>query len=320
MKFVIVGAGALGSIVAAHLARAGTPVTLVARGRRADHIEAHGVRLTGLADFTAKVPVIRPGEREIDADVVIVCVKTYDTEAALAPLRLCGQPVALSLQNGVLKNEELAQHFGADRVLGAAANVSGELLADGNTHFTMNQRLPIGEPSGPRSDRVDAIAGTLKDAGIAAEAVENIATVEWTKYATFVPLFAAALLTRLETWRNLSDPQASVAIARLMREMAALAVASGVPVEDQGGFPVASIAAAPIEQATATIRGFGAGMRQRAPQHRVSALQDLLRGGRLEVDAILGHAVRLGARLGVPVPTIETCHQFCAVLDRTTQE
>jgi 2-dehydropantoate 2-reductase len=152
MKFVIVGAGALGSIVAAHLARAGTPVALVARGRRADHIEAHGVRLTGLADFTAQVPVIRPGEREIDADVAILCVKTYDTEAALAPLRFTGRPVALSLQNGVLKNEELAQRFGADRVLGAAASVSGELLADGSTSFTMNQRLPVGAgpPSAPR--------------------------------------------------------------------------------------------------------------------------------------------------------------------------
>ena len=61
-------------------------------------------------------------------------------------------------------------------------------------------------------------------------------------------------------------------------------------------------------------------MKARAPQHRVSALQDLLRGGRLEVDAILGHAVRLGQRLGVPVPTIETCHQFCAVLDGLREE
>jgi ketopantoate reductase len=51
----------------------------------------------------------------------------------------------------------------------------------------------------------------------------------------------------------------------------------------------------------------------------VSALQDLLRGGRLEVDAILGYAVALGHRLGVPVPTIETCHQFCAVLNRAQE-
>ncbi len=319
MRFVIVGAGALGSIIAAHLARAGTPVTLVARGRRAEQIEAQGVRITGLADFTVPVPVLRPDAPSIPGDVVLLCVKTYDTAAALAPLRFVDQPVALSLQNGVLKNEELAQRFGADQVLGAAASVSGELLADGSTHFTMNQRLPVGELSGARSERVDAIAGALKTAGIAAEAVDNIATVEWTKYAGFVPLFSAALLTRQETWRNLASPEASVAIAQLVREMVALATASGVPVEDQGGFPVASIAAAAPAEAAAMIQRFGDGMKRRAPQHRVSALQDLLRGGRLEVDAILGHAVRLGERLGVPVPTIRTCHQFCTVLDTSRE-
>lgn len=314
MKFVIVGAGALGSILAAHLARAGTPVALVARGRRADQIEADGVRLTGIAEFSAQVPVIRPGGTPIDGDVVVLCVKTFDTETALAPLRFSGSPVALSLQNGVLKNEELARHFGAGQVLGAAASISGELLADGATRFTMNERLPIGEPGGPRSPRVEAVASALKDAGIAAVAVDGIDTVEWTKYTAFVPMFAAALLMRQETWRNLADPQSSIAIARLMRETAALAAASGVQLDDQGGLPVASIAAAPPEEGAAIVRKVGEAMRVRAPQHRVSALQDLLRGGRVEVDAILGHAVRLGRHLNVHTPTIETCYQFCAAL------
>ena len=249
MKFVIVGAGALGSIVAAHLARAGTPVSLVARGRRADHVEAHGVQLAGLAEFTVPVPVIRPGEGPIDGDVVILCVKAYDTEAALAPLRFTGRPVALSLQNGVLKNEDLARHFGADKVLGAAASVSGELLADGTTRFTMNERLPIGEPSGPRSPARRRHRRGAEVRGHRGGAVDNIRTVEWTKYTGFLPLFSAALLTRQATWRNLADPHASAAIARLMREMVALATASGVAVEDQGGFPVASIAAAPPAEA-----------------------------------------------------------------------
>ncbi|HHY51598.1 MAG TPA: hypothetical protein GYA10_17840, partial [Alphaproteobacteria bacterium] len=91
-------------------------------------------------------------------------------------------------------------------------------------------------------------------------------------------------------------------------------------VEDKGGLPVASIAAAPPEEAAAIVRRFGAAMQTRAPQHRVSALQDLLRGGRLEVDEILGHAARLGRRLGVPVPAIETCHQLASVLSGIPRE
>lgn len=320
MRFVIVGAGALGSIVAAHLARAGTPVALVARGRRADQIEAQGVPLIGLAEFSVQVPVIRPGTQEIDGDVMILCTKAYDTDEALAPLKFKAPPIALSLQNGVLKNDDLARFYGAGQVLGAAASVAGELLPDGTTRFTMNDRLPIGEPAGGVSARVREIVDALKTAGIAAEAAEDIASVEWSKYAGFLPLMAAGVLTRQFTWRNLSDPGVSQVVARLMREVVALATASGVAVEDKGGLPVASIASAPADSAAAIIRKFGAGMEKRAPQHRVSALQDLLRGGRLEVDAILGHASRLGARLAVPVPTIDTCHQLCTVLATPSKE
>lgn len=319
MKFLIVGAGALGSILAGHLARAGTPVALLARGRRADHIDAHGVALTGIAEFTERVPVVRPGEAT-DADVLILCTKAYDTASALEGVNVAKAPVALSLQNGVLKNDELIARYGAGNVLGATASISGELLEDGRTRFTMNQQLPIGELAGGSSQRVADIVGTLKGAGIAADVSENIRSVEWTKYAGFLPMMAPALLTRQYTWRNLSDPDASVAIARLIREVCALAAASGVAILDQKGLPLATIAAATPDEGARLVREFGAGFEKRAPLHRVSALQDLLRGGRLEVDAILGHAVELGRRLGVPVPTIETCHQFCAVLNRARPE
>lgn len=315
MKFLIVGAGALGSILAAHLVRAGTPAALLARGRRADHVEAHGVTITGLAEFTARVPVVRPGEAT-EADVLVLCTKAYDTAQALDGVKLARPPVALSLQNGVLKNDELVARYGAGQVLGATASISGELLDDGRTRFTMNQQLPVGELAGGVSQRVADIVAALKGAGIAAEASEAIRSVEWTKYASFVPMFAPALLTRQYTWRNLTDPDTSLAIARLIRETCALAAASGVPILDQKGLPLTTIAASSPEDGARLVRAFGEAFGKRAPLHRVSALQDLLRGGRLEVDAILGYAVELGRRLGVPVPTIETCQQLCAVLNR----
>lgn len=320
MKFAIIGAGALGSILAAHLARAGTPVTLVARGRRADQVEADGVRLTGLADFTVPVPVARAGGGPIEADVVVNCVKTYDTDEALAPLRFTGRPFALSLQNGVRKNEALARYVGADRVLGATASISGELLADGAVRFTANTRLPLGDPAGgpagpgPHGPIADEAAGLLKAAGLAAEAVDDITAVEWTKYASFIALFSTALLTRQYTWQSLSNEAGARAVARLLREAVALASAVGVPIDDRGPLPAASVAAATPAAGVALVLATGQAWQGRAPQHRVSALQDLLRGGRLEVDAILGHAVRLGREHGVAVPTIETCHELCSVL------
>ncbi|HMN81770.1 MAG TPA: ketopantoate reductase family protein [Burkholderiaceae bacterium] len=314
MHFLIVGAGALGSILAAHLVRRGHPVNLVARGRRAEQVAADGIALTGLAGFTVSVPVVRPGEPMGAPDVVINCVKTYDTGPALAGLNFANRPVALSLQNGIVKNEALAERFGDDHWLGATASVSGELKADGRVLFTANDRLPIGEPRGGRSPRVAAIVAALRESGIAADESDDITATEWTKYAMFVAMMSAALLTRQHSWRPLSDPHGSQAVARLIREVGLLAAARGIRLLDRGALPIATIAAATPDEGARHVRAFGHTLSERAPEHRVSTLQDLLRGGRLEVEEILGHAVALARRHAVAVPTIETCYQFCAVL------
>lgn len=314
MKIVIVGAGALGSIVAALLGRTGVSVSVVARGSRADLIEARGLTLTGLADVAQRVGVIRPGPAPVDADVVMLCTKTFDTRQALAGVRFRQPPAALSLQNGVRKNELLAETFGGRQVLGAAATVSGELLEDGRVRFTLNNSLLVGELDGAMSGRLTQLVALLQTAGLAAEAVDNIRSVEWTKYAGFLPLMAVSLLTRLPTGRALSDARSARIAGQLIREVAGLAAASGVRLEGGGALPVASIAASAPGDATETVLKFGRHMQQIAPEHRVSALQDLMRGSRLEVDDILGHGVELGQRLGVPVPTMEVCYGLCAAL------
>ena len=79
MKIVILGAGALGSIIGGHLARAGEEVTLIARGLRAVYVQQHGITLTGLADFTVSVAVTTEPQAVREADVLVVAVKTYDT-------------------------------------------------------------------------------------------------------------------------------------------------------------------------------------------------------------------------------------------------
>jgi glycerol-3-phosphate dehydrogenase len=74
MKFVILGAGALGTVLSAHLARAGEDVTLIARGQRAAYLQEHGATLTGLVDFTVPVPVVTDPSQIHDADVLVVTV------------------------------------------------------------------------------------------------------------------------------------------------------------------------------------------------------------------------------------------------------
>src|SRR5262247_4233042 len=87
VKIVILGAGALGTVLGAHFARAGEDVTLIARGQRAAYLQAHGATITGLVDFTVPVRVITDPQQVHNADVLIVTVKTYDMASALRSIK-----------------------------------------------------------------------------------------------------------------------------------------------------------------------------------------------------------------------------------------
>lgn len=128
MHFVIVGAGALGSIYAAYLARDGHQVSLIARGERAAALARHGIVVVGTDAFTARCDIVTQPETLRQADVAIVAIKTYDTEQALAPLRNLKLTTAFSVQNGVLKNKLLADAFGQQATLGAICMIGGDVL------------------------------------------------------------------------------------------------------------------------------------------------------------------------------------------------
>ena len=318
MKVVILGAGALGSIIGAHLARAGEEVTIIARGPRAAYLQRHGVTLTGLADFTVPVAVTTRPQTVREADVLVVAVKTYDTEEALKSVRHLDVGGALSIQNGVLKDEQLADTFGRDRTLGAAAFVSGAVMPDGPVRFTVNEYLVVGELPAGVSPRVQAFVAALVKAGIRAEAVPNVQGIEWSKFALFLSWMAPAVLTRLETHKFQSHPDAATVIAQLIRETGLLAGTLGVEFEDREPLPMRTLFGLPRAEAVQRIRDFGKVMEARAPAHKISTLQDLERGGRLEVEETLGYAVRKGAELGVPLPTMDTCYGLVAAINGST--
>jgi 2-dehydropantoate 2-reductase len=118
VKIVILGAGAVGSIIGAHLAREGEDVVFIARGERGKFIREHGIKVTGLADFTVPVNVTDNLNEVEQADVLLVAVKTYDMEEALKSVSHLEVGSVLSVQNGVFKNEQLAQYFGQERPWG----------------------------------------------------------------------------------------------------------------------------------------------------------------------------------------------------------
>jgi len=314
--FAILGAGAMGSIVGAHLARAGHRVAMLARGARADALERHGLTIRGLAEFITRVHTLRNPAALTSARVLIVATKTPGTAESLAALKDAELGVALSIQNGPLKNELLSQAFGAPRVLGALADTSGELLPGGEVLFTRNVNIMIGELDGSESARARDLAHTIDASGVRAAATREIVSLEWSKFCGWVGLMALSVTTRAETWKYLSDPDAALVLVRLVRDVGALAKALGIRLSDQAILPAASLCALPESAAVELIVGKGREYRASAPQHRMSSLQDLLAGRPLEVNETLGYALERAVQLRLTLPMLECFRHLVAGIDR----
>lgn len=317
-QFAILGAGAIGSIIGAHLARAGHSVVMLARGRRGEHVEREGLRITGLADFTVRTPTIVDPSRFAGAETLIVATKTIGTGEALDALRSAPIDVAFSIQNGLWKNDQLVRSFGRERVLGSLANTSGELMPSGEVLFTRNVNIFVGELDGGDSERARAIATAIEASGVRSTAVPNILEREWTKFVGWTGLMAMSVVTRASTGAYLSDPDCAALLVRLAREMHSLAKVSGIELTDQISLlPIQAIIHSPDNEAIAAVIRAGQEFSRVAPGHNMSALQDLNAGRPLEVEETLGDAVRRAQTLGLSLPMLETCYRLVAAIDRT---
>jgi len=315
-QFAIVGAGAIGSVLAAHLARAGHDVVVLARGKRAAHIERAGLQIRGLAELSQRVRVLTEPARLEAADTLILATKTYATATALASLRGARIGQAFSIQNGLQKNAQLAETWGRECVLGALADTSGELLGSGEVLFTRNEQLLIGELSGAGSTRTSELARTMDSAGVRTSAVDNIQELEWSKFAAWTGLMVLSITTRAPTWQYLVDADSARVLARLVREIGALAAAYGISLSDRAPLPVATIVAGSEDAAVDAIRAAGERFKARAPAHRMSSLQDLEAGRPIEVEETLGYAVRLAQQTNVSLPLLAAFYGLVAAADR----
>jgi 2-dehydropantoate 2-reductase len=320
MNIVILGAGALGTVLGAHLAKAGEDVTLLARGNRAAYLREHGATITGLADFTVPVTVVTDPQQVREADVLIVTVKTYDMGAALSSVKHIRVGSILSIQNGAVKNEQLAHTFGWEKVLGAMAGFSAAVLLDGAVRFTFNGGFYVGELPEGTSERVQTFANILESAGIQSHESPSIQSVEWSKYVIFICLMAPAVLTRLATYRFLQDPHTASLTASLLHEMADIASRRGITLEDTSLLAVKTLSQLSLDDTILHIKQWGDYFASQAPTHKVSTLQDLEQGKQhLEVEETLGYAVRQAAELGAATPTMDTCYKLIAGINRHLQ-
>ena len=317
-EFAIVGAGALGSILAAHLIRSGHSVALLARGQRAQQVREQGLRIKGVSGISIPVEVITDPAQLREAGTLIIATKTPGSEQTMASLRHVQLERAVSIQNGVMKDELLSQTYGRERTLGALADTSGELLASGEVLFTRNVNLFIGELDGSMSDTARGVVKAIDDAGVRATLVPDIVSREWSKFVGWVGFVSLSLTTRAATWKFLSDPDAALLIARLTRELASLAKALGIKLtEDRAILPLGTVIEGSEADAVAAVQKIGADYQTKAPEHRMSSLQDLLAGRPLEIHETLGYALRKANEHNLSTPLLASLYSLVSAIDRT---
>jgi len=314
VRMVIAGAGALGSVIGGYCALAGAEVTLLARRPHAEAIRDRGLLIESWkgAQVVRNLQALADPAEVHSADLLILCAKSQDTQALLASVRhLRGEiGTAISLQNGGRKDEDLAEAFGWDPVVGATTIVGASMPEPGRVLHTNDGGTWIGEFDGRSSPRVEAIADLFRRAGLPIEVRPDIRTATWCKLNQMVPASALSCVTRLPIHQIYLDRELAALFVEVSREVAQVAERLGIPLDDFRGFPVKTLCALPFDQAVELLIARGRLMRdQGMTRVKISTLQDLERGKRTEADQVIGHVVRLGQELGAVLPKLELLYR-----------
>jgi 2-dehydropantoate 2-reductase len=248
-----------------------------------------GLRIEGGADsFHLEDVRATDNPAEIgQVDLVMVCVKLWDTEAALQQMRpVVGPDTALvSFQNGVLKDSMLRAAYGDSHLIGGVAYVATTVSEPGLIARTGPlQRLVVGEFDGRRSARIEAFHAAALAGGIDAELSEDIRRAIWEKFVFLVGLSATTTTMRVPIGPLREDPQSRALLLDLMREVVAVGRAHGVPLPEDYAEQRLEFADRLSAEMTSSMH------------------HDLERGNRLEVRWLSGSVVELGQEVGVDTP------------------
>lgn len=289
MRIAIMGSGGLGGYFGAKLVQGGAAdVHFVARGQHLEAMRRDGLRIEGPEPLHVTGLNVTGDPREIGgADIVMLCVKLWDTEAAIEQIRpLVGpQTTVVSFQNGVLKDQYLRAAFPAHQLMGGVGYVATTIAAPGVIRQTgPMQRLLFGEFDGSRSPRGEALLAACLAGGIKAELSTGILREIWQKYVFLVGLSGTTTTIRKPIGPIRSNPQTRAFLLDVMREVVAVGRAHGVNLPED-------YAQVRLQLADDV-----------SPDMTSSMHHDLQRGNRLEVRWLAGGVVELGAAKGIPTP------------------
>ena len=290
-RVCIVGAGVIGSLYAAHLARVAEVSALTRREEHAEALRERGLRISGRGDFTAQLAASTSADDLPEPELVIVACKGTDLEAAAE--RLGGHwpdAIVMTVQNGIGAGE-IVGRYGDWRQLNAVTFMSGTRHSDNDVQYVLDTATWIGPARGTTPDDARAVADLINASGLKAEAFDDLRPAQWSKLIFNATVNTVAALTGLPHdahFAALDRPDdLGHLVKALMDEGKTVAAASGVELgEDPWEMNVLAT--------------------QRGSAHYPSMLEDVEAHRKTEIDLITGSLVRAAHAAGVPVPLHET--------------
>jgi 2-dehydropantoate 2-reductase len=267
---------------------------------RAELIGSRGIIMTGISgDFTVAVQATADATKVRAAELVMICVKSYDTAVAVGglPRELAEDCAVLTLQNGLGNVELIAERFGAERSYAGTTALGATLLGPGQVRHSGQGVTTVGRFKGAPDERVDKIVELLNDAGFETHAVTDVTVALWTKVVVNAAINPLTALTGVRNGRLVEMPEARELLARVVRECAEVARTQGVTDD-------------PLPRVEEICR--------KTAQNVSSMLQDILRGKRPEIDSINAAVVREAERQGIPAPVNEALARLVGVLAART--
>jgi 2-dehydropantoate 2-reductase len=314
---LVVGAGAMGGTIGAHLVRSGQKVIFVERA--SDHVarmREAGLTITGpLAQFTVPVLASSPEDLRGQYDRILLCVKAQDTRAAtqsIAPHLAPGGYIA-SVQNG-LNELDIAEIVGPERTLGCFVNFGADYLSPGVVQYSGRGAAVLGEIDGRMTERVRVLHRLFCIFDERAKLTDNIWGFLWSKEAYGALLFATAL-----TNESIADcfalPSHRKLFISLAREVLNVAAVKGIRCEPFDGFhPEAFASTSTDAEAVDSLERLVEHNRRSVKTHSGIWRDLAVRKRRTEVDAQLGAVVREAEAAGIKTPItvrlIEMIHEI----------
>ena len=306
MRIAIVGPGAVGCTIGAYLVLGGRQVVFLTRDeKRAEELRASGIKVEGV-----RGPFKVPASATADAagagtfQLVIVCVKAYETATAMAQHAAAVGPTTIvtTFQNGLGNLQALASVVGDGRVLGGTTALGANLLGPGLVHHAGDGDTFVGEPTGEVSGRAEHVARQLSAVGMETRAVRDIRARIWSKVAVNCGINALTAVLRVRNGVLPRHPETLVLMDSAVREAVAVARARGLPLDETT-----------MVEATREVA-------RRTAENVSSMLADVRAGRRSEIAEINGAVAAAAREARLSAPVNETLAFLVCAVEATAKE